>query len=158
MTRAAVREILRLMQRPTEAAVTFDVAREIATRQGAKAVLDGEIVKLGTSYVVSARLVSAINGAELAKFRETADGDDAIVGSLGKLSRDVRGKIGESLKNIHESWPLERVTTPSLVRSANTSKATSSSTLRRICGVGSPRCRRPSRSTPDSPWRGARSP
>jgi tetratricopeptide (TPR) repeat protein len=114
MTKAAVRDILRLMQRPIESLVTFDVAREIASREGAKAVLDGEVSRLGQTYVVSARLVSSIDGAELAKFGQTASGEDALIAALGKLSRDIRGKIGESLKDIRDTKALERVTTPSL--------------------------------------------
>ena len=114
MTRATVRDILRLMQRPVEAPVTFDIAREIATREGAKAVLDGEVTRLGQSYVISARLVSSIDGVELAKFGQTASGDDALIEALGKLSRDVRTKIGESLKDIRDTKALERVSTPSL--------------------------------------------
>jgi eukaryotic-like serine/threonine-protein kinase len=114
LTRASVREILGLMQRPAESVVPFELAREIATREGAKAVLDGEIVRLGQSYVVSARLVSALDGQELATFRETAAGEDELIGALGKLSRAVREKAGESLKTIRASSELERVTTPSL--------------------------------------------
>jgi eukaryotic-like serine/threonine-protein kinase len=114
LTRASVREILGLMQRPAESVVPFELAREIATREGAKAVLDGEIVRLGQSYVVSARLVSARDGQELATFRETAGGEDELIGALGKLSRAVREKAGESLKTIRASSELERVTTPSL--------------------------------------------
>ncbi len=109
MTRATVRDILRLMQRPVESAVHYDLAREIATREGAKAVLDGEIVKLGNSYVVSTRLVSTLDGVELATFRQTADGEDSLIEALGELSRDIRGRIGESLKDIREAKPLERV-------------------------------------------------
>jgi tetratricopeptide (TPR) repeat protein/tRNA A-37 threonylcarbamoyl transferase component Bud32 len=114
LTRANVREILGLMQRPTESTVPFELAREIATREGAKAVLDGEIVRLGQSYVVSARLVSALDGAELAGFRQTAPNEDALIEALGKLSRSVREKAGESLRSIRASSELERVTTPSL--------------------------------------------
>jgi eukaryotic-like serine/threonine-protein kinase len=114
MTRASVREILRLMQRPPESDVDFTLAREIATREGAKALLDGEVVTLGGSYVVSARLVSAIDGTELAVFRRTAAAESELVGALGRLSRDIRGKIGESLKDIRDTKALERVTTPSL--------------------------------------------
>ena len=114
LTRASVREILGLMQRPTESAVPFELAREIATREGAKAVLDGEIVRLGQSYVVSSRLVAALDGQELATFRETAATDDELIGALGKLSRAVREKAGESLRTIRASSELERVTTPSL--------------------------------------------
>jgi tetratricopeptide (TPR) repeat protein/tRNA A-37 threonylcarbamoyl transferase component Bud32 len=114
LTRASVREILGLMQRPTESVVPFELAREIATREGAKAVLDGEIVRLGQSYVVSARLVAALDGQELATFRETAGSENELIGALGNLSRAVREKAGESLRAIRASSELERVTTPSL--------------------------------------------
>ena len=114
MTRATVRDILRLMQRPIESAVHFDLAREIATREGAKAVVDGEVVKLGNSYVISSRLVATLDGSELATFRQTAPDENSLVKALGKLSREIRGKVGESLKEIREAQPLERVSTPSL--------------------------------------------
>jgi tetratricopeptide (TPR) repeat protein/tRNA A-37 threonylcarbamoyl transferase component Bud32 len=114
LTRASVRDILGLMQRPAESVVPFELAREIATREGAKAVLDGEIVRLGQSYVVSARLVSAMDGQELATFRETADNEDKLIGALGDLSRTIREKAGESLRTIRASTELERVSTPSL--------------------------------------------
>ena len=91
------------MQRPSESVVPFELAREIATREGAKAVLDGEIVRLGQSYVVSARLVSALDGQELATFRETAENEDALIGALGELSRAIREKAGESLRTIRAS-------------------------------------------------------
>ncbi|HEU4799453.1 MAG TPA: protein kinase [Gemmatimonadales bacterium] len=114
LTRASVREILRLMDRPAESAVPFEVAREIATREGAKAVLDGAVVRLGQSYVVSGRLVSALNGEELATFRETADNEDELITALGAFSRSVRERAGESLRSIRSSTELERVTTASL--------------------------------------------
>jgi tRNA A-37 threonylcarbamoyl transferase component Bud32/tetratricopeptide (TPR) repeat protein len=114
LTRANVREILALMQRPRESAVPFELAREIATREGAKAVLDGAIVQLGSSYVLSARLVSALDGNELATFRQTADDEDALIKAVSRLSRDVRGKAGESLRAIRATSGLERVTTASL--------------------------------------------
>ena len=114
LTRASVRDILGLMQRPRESVVQFDLAREIATREGAKAVLDGDVVRLGKGYVVSARLVNALDGNELVTFRETAAGDDQLIEALGKLSRSVRERAGESLRNIQKSSELERVTTPSL--------------------------------------------
>ena len=114
LSRATMRDVLRLMQRPSESTVPFDLAREIATREGAKAVLDGSIERLGQSYVISARLVGALDGAELATFRETAKDEDALLESLGQLSRAVRDKSGESLRAIQASKDLERVTTSSL--------------------------------------------
>jgi len=114
MTKAAVAEVLRLMKRPAEAQVPFALAREVASREGAKAVLDGEITQLGENYIIAARLVGALDGAELAQFRRTAKNQNDLVEVLGALSKDIRGKVGESLRNVHASSPLERVTTSSL--------------------------------------------
>jgi tetratricopeptide (TPR) repeat protein/tRNA A-37 threonylcarbamoyl transferase component Bud32 len=114
LTRSIIREQLAMMQRPAESAVRFDLAREIATREGAKAVLDGSIEQLGSSYVVSARLVAALDGKDLALFREEASSQDALLAAIGKLSKQVRTKAGESMRTIRASNELERVTTPSL--------------------------------------------
>jgi eukaryotic-like serine/threonine-protein kinase len=114
LTRAAVGEVLRLMKKPADSQVPFVLAREVASREGAKAVLDGEITEIGGSYVLAARLVGAQDGAELAQFRRTAKSQNDLVEALGLLSKDIRSKVGESLRNVHESNPLERVTTSSL--------------------------------------------
>ena len=114
LSRAGMRQVLTLMQRSDESTVPFDLAREIATREGAKALLDGSIVRIGQSYVISARLVAALDGTELVTFRETADGENDLIVALGRLSRAVRERAGESLRNIRQSSELERVTTPSL--------------------------------------------
>jgi tetratricopeptide (TPR) repeat protein/tRNA A-37 threonylcarbamoyl transferase component Bud32 len=114
VSRATLREVLGLMERPPETVVQYELAREIATREGAKAVLDGEVVQLGQGYVISARLVAALDGSELASFREEAPNDDALLPALGRLSRSVRERAGESLRSIRASHELERVTTPSL--------------------------------------------
>jgi tetratricopeptide (TPR) repeat protein len=107
-------DALTRMQRDPEAPVTPAVAREIATREGAKAVVTGDISRLGKSYVLSARIVSADDGAELVALRETAGDDAAIVDALDRLSAKVRERIGESLTSIRSGAPLEQVTTGSL--------------------------------------------
>ena len=114
MTRSAIREMLTLMQRAADTTVSYDLAREVATREGAKAVLDGRIEQLGGSYVVSARLVGTLDGKELALFRETAGSQDELLKTVGKLSREVRSKAGEPLKSVRATSDLERVTTASL--------------------------------------------
>jgi tetratricopeptide (TPR) repeat protein len=114
LTKSAVSDVLRLMKKPPDAQVPFDLAREVATREGAKAVLNGEISQLGDQYVIAATLVGALDGTELAQFRETAKSQNDLVEALGHLSKDIREKVGESLRNVRQSNPLERVTTSSL--------------------------------------------
>ncbi|MFI5244730.1 MAG: protein kinase, partial [Gemmatimonadales bacterium] len=111
---AHIREVLQRMERKPTSRVDFAVAREIATREGIKAIIDGEVLTLGTTRVIVARLVAAQTGDELATFRETAKTDDEIVGAIDRLSRDLRGRAGESLRAVHATPSLERVTTPSL--------------------------------------------
>ena len=69
MTRASVRDVIQLMRKEPGASLLYETAREVATREGAKALLDGSVDRVGTGYVVSARLVSALDGGELATFR-----------------------------------------------------------------------------------------
>src|SRR5213595_197392 len=89
-------------------------ARELAQREGAKAVVHGQIDRVGQGYVLSAGLVSAADGAVLVALRESARDDGAIIDAVDRLSGNLRERIGESLKTIRASEPLEQVTTGSL--------------------------------------------
>jgi tetratricopeptide (TPR) repeat protein len=109
-----MRDVLRRMQKAGNTHVDFPVAREIATREGIRAVLLGDVVSLGGNYAVAVRLVSPQTGDELANFRQTAEGAKELLPAIDKLAKDLRAKIGESMRTVQASMPLERVTTPSL--------------------------------------------
>ncbi len=110
----AVGQALGRMGRAPGASLDLALARELAQREGAKAVVHGQIAPLGRGYVVSAELVSAADGAALVSLRETAQDDGAIIAAVDRLSGRLRERIGESLKTIRASDPLEQVTTRSL--------------------------------------------
>jgi tetratricopeptide (TPR) repeat protein len=110
----AMRDVLRRMQRPTTTPVDFALAREIATREGIRAVLDGTLLGVGGRYAISLRLMSPTSGEALATFRETASSEAEILPTVDKLAKEVRSKIGESLRNVQKTPPLEQVTTGSL--------------------------------------------
>jgi tetratricopeptide (TPR) repeat protein len=114
LSTAEVSDALTRMKRDPATPVTSAVAREIAARGGAKAVVAGEISSLGKGYVLSARILSAADGSELVALRETAADDGGIVAALDKLSGRVRERIGESLRTIRGGQPLDQVTTASL--------------------------------------------
>src|SRR5438093_1249389 len=111
---AAVGQALGRMGRAPGAPLDLALARELAQREGAKAVVHGQIDPVGKGYVVSAALVSAADGAALVSLRETAQDDGAIIEAVDRLSHRLRERIGESLKTIRASDPLEQVTTRSL--------------------------------------------
>jgi tetratricopeptide (TPR) repeat protein/tRNA A-37 threonylcarbamoyl transferase component Bud32 len=114
MPPAAIGAALQRMQRSPSTRLDLTLAREIAEREGIKAIVDGAIRSIGGGYVVSIRLVSADSANELAAFQETANGPRELLETIDKLTRKLRGKIGESLKEVRGNPTLEQVTTPSL--------------------------------------------
>jgi tetratricopeptide (TPR) repeat protein len=110
----AVRSVLQRMQKPPSTRVDFDLAREVATRDGIKAVIDGDIVSLGGSYVLSVRLVSAQSGEQLAAFRETAADQKEIIPAISRVSKALRARIGESLRRVQSTKSLDKVSTASM--------------------------------------------
>jgi tetratricopeptide (TPR) repeat protein len=111
---AYVSQVLALMQRDLEGPLTTDLAREVAIREGIKAIVSGDITPVGGKYVLSAELVSAGDRQLLAAHRETARDSTEIIDAIDRLSKKLRERMGESLKTIRASEPLDRVTTSSL--------------------------------------------
>jgi tetratricopeptide (TPR) repeat protein len=105
---------LRRMARPVNTRLDLATAREMAQREGVKAVVDGQVTGVGSGYIVTLRLVSADSGVELASFRETGDGPRGLIDAADQLARKLRAKIGESLRSVQASPPLAQATTASL--------------------------------------------
>jgi tetratricopeptide (TPR) repeat protein len=105
---------LQRMGREPSERVTGEIAREVAIREGVKAVIEGEVGALGSGFVLTARIVDPETGASFSSFRETAASGDELVPALDRLSRSLRERAGESLRSITDTEPLARVTTASL--------------------------------------------
>ncbi len=114
MTSSVQTAALERMGRDPRLPLDQAVAREMAVREGAKAVMAGEISPVGRGFVLVARLVGASDGAELLAIRETAEDDGQILPALDRLSKRVRERVGESLRTIRAGDPLEQVTTSSM--------------------------------------------
>jgi tetratricopeptide (TPR) repeat protein len=114
MPSSAVVAALEQMKRPDTARVDFTTAREIAQRTGAKAVVAGSVVPAGGGYIVTARLVAAESGDELASYRESAKDAGDLIPAVDRLTKSLRGKIGESLSAVRAAPRLDQVTTGSL--------------------------------------------
>ncbi|MEX2152530.1 MAG: protein kinase [Gemmatimonadaceae bacterium] len=114
VTASNIRDALQRMRRPATSRIDATLAREIAQREGIKVIVDGDVTPLGAGFLVTARLVTAETGDELASFREIADGPRDLIAAIEKLSRSLRGKIGESLKTVNATPALAQVSTASL--------------------------------------------
>ncbi|MEO7458066.1 MAG: protein kinase [Gemmatimonadaceae bacterium] len=110
---ARVAAALTRMQQPPTAKLDLTLARQLAQREGVKAIVTGDVTGLGSGFVIALRLVSSDSGTVLASFQTTVDGPSQLVAGVDEVTRKLRGKIGESLKSVQASPPLAQVTTAS---------------------------------------------
>ena len=90
------------------------LARELAQREGLKAVLTGDVSPAGSGYVLTAALVAPSTGEILTSERATARSADDVIDAIDELSSAVRERIGESLRTIRAEEALAEVTTSDL--------------------------------------------
>ena len=112
-TSTLVGALQRMQRKPTDR-LDMALARDLAQREGIKAVVGGTVTPVGGSYIITTRLVSAESGDELAVHRETAKNAEDIIPTVDRLTRQLRGRIGESLKSVKDAPALSQVTTSSL--------------------------------------------
>ncbi|HEX6967026.1 MAG TPA: protein kinase [Gemmatimonadaceae bacterium] len=110
----AVRQVLARMRRADATRLDLALASEVAQRSGARVVVDGDVAAAGQGYVLTARLILADSGTTLAAVRETAADSREIIAAIDRLSRQLRARVGESIRSVRASPPLAQVTTSSL--------------------------------------------
>ncbi|MDH3735227.1 MAG: hypothetical protein OEU54_16980 [Gemmatimonadota bacterium] len=109
-----IADALERMRRDPDTPLDLALARELATREGVKAVVGGEVNAAGAGYVLTAQIVSAADGSILASRRESAKDETEIIDAIDRLSKGVRERLGESLRSVQSSPGLARLTTGSL--------------------------------------------
>jgi DNA-binding winged helix-turn-helix (wHTH) protein/tetratricopeptide (TPR) repeat protein len=110
-----MQQTLRLMDRPADARINLETAREICARTGSAAVIEGSIASLGTQYVLGLRTENCRNGDVLAEEQAQAARKEDVLGALDKTAISLRSKLGESLSSVEKyATPVEEATTPSL--------------------------------------------
>ena len=71
--------------------------------------------KIGTQYLLTLKAVNCESGKTLASTEAQASDENHVLNALGKVSVEIRNKLGESLSTIQKfDTPLEQATTPSL--------------------------------------------
>lgn len=108
-------QVLQLMQRPPNSRVDVPLAREIAVREGAAAIVDGEAIYDpgggGPTFLLTLRIVSADSGHLLASLSRTARHAADLIPVMDGLARDLRLTIGESLKSVRSTRRLPQLRT-----------------------------------------------
>ena len=105
---------LERMERRPDTLVDVALARELAAREGAKAIVTGSVANVGGSFTVNVQLVSTAQGEVLAALRETATDSSELLAAVDRVSKELRHRIGESLRSLESLPPLRQETTGSL--------------------------------------------
>jgi tetratricopeptide (TPR) repeat protein len=111
---ASVAGTLRRMLQDPGAHLDSQLAREVAVREGIRAVIDGEVRGSGAGYVVSAALVEAASGTVVDGWRESALDSAGLMDAIERLSATIRTGLGESLASLRAGEDLFPLTTASL--------------------------------------------
>jgi eukaryotic-like serine/threonine-protein kinase len=110
-----VRQALRLMNKSPDERVTREVGREIALRQGLKAVMTGAIAKFDRNYSLTLEAINSQTGETIALTQVETEGKDQVLKALSQAATQLREKLGESLSSIQRfDKPLEEATTSKL--------------------------------------------
>jgi eukaryotic-like serine/threonine-protein kinase len=110
-----IQQTLQMMDKKADTKLTREVGRVICERTTSTAVLDGSIARVGTQYLITLEAVNCASGAALAGAKATASDENHVLEALGKVSVDIRNKLGESLSTVQRfDTSLEQASTPSL--------------------------------------------
>ena len=110
-----IQQTLGLMGQPADAKLIPAIAREICQRTESAAALEGSIARIGAQYLLTLKAVDCESGKTLASAEAQANDQNHVLDALGKVSIEIRNKLGESLSTIQKfDTPLEQATTPSL--------------------------------------------
>jgi tetratricopeptide (TPR) repeat protein len=114
--RERVADTLQLMDKPLNAELDAALAHEVAVRDGGiRAIVSGEVTKLGSSYLLSAEVTNSADGVAVASLSEEAQEEKDLLLAMERLAVQVRSALGETLSIPQEAGSaLRRVSTSSL--------------------------------------------
>jgi eukaryotic-like serine/threonine-protein kinase len=108
-------QILKQMGRPADQVMTGRTAIEVCQRTGSKVAVQGSISSIGTAYLIGLTAIRCDNAEAIAHEQVEATRKEAVVDALGKVTAQLRRRLGESLPSIQKyDAPLQQATTPSL--------------------------------------------
>jgi len=98
--RSRIDRTLAMMRKADAPRLDEGLAREVAVRDGLKAVLVCRISRVGDTYALTAELVDPANQAIVASDGARSTDRNGVLEALDELARSIRAKLGESLSSI----------------------------------------------------------
>ena len=115
ISRQRMKEALKRMKKDDLEYIDEETGREIAMREGIKICIIPSISRVGTQYILTAKIQETGTGDILRSEVLYVEHKDGIIKKLDQLSKRTRRKLGESQYEIlQQNKPLEKATTSSL--------------------------------------------
>jgi DNA-binding winged helix-turn-helix (wHTH) protein/tetratricopeptide (TPR) repeat protein len=109
-----VSKTLQLMERPTDAALTPQLAQEVCARNQAAAVLSGTVASVGSGYVVTLDARDCDSGKSISENKAEVARKEDVPRALDGLTVQVRESLNESSASIQKfGAPIAQATTSS---------------------------------------------
>jgi tetratricopeptide (TPR) repeat protein len=108
-------DMLQLMGRDPNVALTPDIAKEICQRDNRQVMVNGSIANLGREYLLVLEATDCISGKKLTEAKAEAASKEAVLAALDSTADKLRHNLGESAKSVERfQVPIAQATTPSL--------------------------------------------
>jgi tetratricopeptide (TPR) repeat protein len=113
---AQAQNLLRMMRLPPDTRIDERVGRDLCRRAGVRALVVPRILKAGEAYQLGAVLIEPSTGRVVEAVEASVQGrEQVLLSALDSVTRDLRGKLGESLDSIvGTDPPFTQYTTSSL--------------------------------------------
>jgi len=110
-----VANTLRLMKVDTSSRIDEDLGFDICRFAGVRAMILPRILSVGEAYELQAIIVDPRRKRHVDRIRVTAKGrEDVLLNAIDKVAREVRSRLGESMKSIQQAdRTVTQVTTSS---------------------------------------------
>lgn len=115
VTDERIREILRMMGRQPDTALTHTVAAEACQRIGVSAMIEGSVSAVGRATVVALVATDCGSGDVIARDQVEVERKEEVLSAVGRIASELRRSLGESVTSLERhNVPIEEATTPSL--------------------------------------------
>ncbi|HEV8537581.1 MAG TPA: serine/threonine-protein kinase, partial [Bacteroidota bacterium] len=115
MSSDRIPEALQRMRLSADHRLDETTALSLARREGGAVLVAGNISQLGTSYVLTCKIIDPGSGELLELLHREVPRVESVLSEMDALCKDIRERLGESLRAIAASAkPLEQATTASL--------------------------------------------
>jgi tetratricopeptide (TPR) repeat protein len=107
-----LKQTLQIMGHSTNDAITAELARQVCSRTGSRAVLAGTISRFVDHYVLDLNARACSTGDALAEEHDEAASKENVLRSLSQAVSSLRQKLGESLSSVEGfDTPVDATTT-----------------------------------------------